>query len=95
MVNDTHKDGWTRLSDLAVRIGDRTHWSKDLRNPSAYSPLALASATQELFGEPIDMIGAIERLKLDAQAIAENMTVTDAMALLHEVGMVVNKAAKR
>lgn len=98
MANDTHKDGWRGFGDLAVRIGDRDYRSKDLRNlAAAYSPQAIASARHELFGTGTvaDIPDAIARLKLDAVAIAENLTRAEAMAMLHEIGLVVHKAAQR
>lgn len=96
MANDTNKDGWKGYGDLAVRIGDRDYRSRDLRDLAvAYSPQALAAASHDLFGTVPDMDSAIERLKLDAKAIAENLKLADAMALLHEIGIVVHKAAKR
>jgi hypothetical protein len=96
MANDTHKDGWSKFGDLAVRIGDRDYRSENLKNPlGAYSPLALVNSSRELFPPIADMDSAIARLKLDAHAIAENLKLADAMALLHEVGMVMHKAAQR
>jgi hypothetical protein len=87
-------DAWDRLGDIAVRIDDRTVRSDNLKNP-AYSTQALVAASHELFGTVPDMASAIARLKLDARAIAENLKLPEAMALLHEVGMVVHKAAQR
>lgn len=95
MASNT-QDGWKGFGDLAVRIGDRDYRSKDLRDlAAAYSPLALVNSSRELFPPIADMDSAIARLKLDARAIAENLKLPEAMALLHEVGMVVHKAAQR
>jgi hypothetical protein len=94
MTNDIQKDHWSRLLDIAVRIDDRSFKSDNLRNP-AYSPQAIVSASHDLFGTVADMDDAIARLKLDAKAIAENLKLPDAMAMLHEVGLVVHKASQR
>jgi hypothetical protein len=90
----TGNDAWNRLGDLAVRIDERSFKSDNLRNV-AYSPQAITSARRELFGTVPDLNGAIARLKLDAKAIAEHLSLADAMALLHEIGIVVHKAAQR
>ena len=82
MTKDVQKDHWSRLIDIAVRIDDRSFKSDNLRNP-AYSQQAIASASHELFGTVADIASAIARLKLDAVAIAENLTRTEAMAMLH------------